>query len=72
MDTTMTILTEAEAAKKIDAEPQTLRKWRARRKGPPYLKLGGKVRYSLADIEKFIQESRVVPSDRKRRRRGAP
>jgi hypothetical protein len=65
------LLTEAEAAKMLIAEPGTLRKWRARKRGPIYTKLSGKVRYALADIEKFVRESRVIPSERKRRRRKA-
>lgn len=67
MDTAI-ILTEKEAAKRLCAKPDTLRKWRVRRKGPIYLKLSGKVRYRLVDIEQFIEASRVVPSERKRKR----
>jgi len=69
MDTT--ILDEKQAAKRLFARPDTLRKWRTRGKGPVYLKLSGKVRYRLDDLEKFIEQSRVVPSERKRRRRKA-
>jgi predicted site-specific integrase-resolvase len=67
MDTT--ILTEKEAAKRLFARPDTLRKWRGR--GPVYMKISGKIRYRSDDLEKFIEQSRVVPSERKRRRRGA-
>jgi hypothetical protein len=57
------LLTEAEAAKKILAKAQTLRAWRHRRMGPPYLKLTGQIRYRLDDLEKFIEQSRVVPGE---------
>jgi len=69
MDTT--ILTEKEAAKRLFARPDTLRKWRTRGRGPVYLKLSGKVRYQAEDIEAFIQASRVEPGTKKRRRRKA-
>jgi predicted site-specific integrase-resolvase len=69
MDTA--ILTEKEAAKRLFARPDTLRKWRTRGRGPTYLKLSGKIRYRADDLEKFIEQSRVVPSERKRRRRKA-
>jgi predicted site-specific integrase-resolvase len=66
-----TILTEKQAAKRSFQKPDTLRKWRTRGKGPVYLKLGGKVRYRAEDIDKWIAQSAVVPSERKRRRRKA-
>jgi hypothetical protein len=67
------LLTEAEAAKRLFAKPQTLNKWRTRGRGPAYLKLAGKVRYRAADLEAFIEASRVVPGNRKRGpRRRAP
>ena len=62
-----TLLTEKEAATLLLAQPCTLTKWRHRGRGPIFLKLSGKVRYKLTDIEAFIEKSRVVPSERKRR-----
>lgn len=59
------LLTEAQAAKILQAKPMTLNKWRCRRKGPPYLKLSGKVRYRMDDLTAFIESSRIVPTDRK-------
>lgn len=32
---------------------QTLAKWRSLRRGPPYVKFGGRVLYRLADLEAF-------------------
>jgi hypothetical protein len=73
------ILTEREAADRLYAKPPTLTKWRARGRGPAYLKLSGKIRYRLSDIEKFIESSRVDPAavepgtrPRQRRRRISP
>ena len=59
---------ERQAAEYLDARPQTMRAWRHRGRGPAYLKLTGRIRYRLEDLEAFIAESRVVPGERKRRR----
>jgi predicted DNA-binding transcriptional regulator AlpA len=57
------ILTEAEAAAMIvDLKPQTLAKWRLRRKGPKYLKLGGKIRYRVIDIQEWMEASLIDPA----------
>jgi predicted DNA-binding transcriptional regulator AlpA len=52
-------LTEREAAKRLRVSVQLLRKWRAKKGGPRYLKLGGKcIRYTAEDIEGYIQSQR--------------
>jgi hypothetical protein len=57
------ILTEKEAAEMIvDLKPQTLAKWRLRHKGPAYLKLGGKIRYRVIDIQTWMEQSRIDPA----------
>jgi hypothetical protein len=57
------ILTEAQAAAMIvDLKPQTLAKWRLRRRGPKYLKLGGKIRYTVTDIQAWMDASRIDPA----------
>jgi len=63
------LITEAEAAARLTAKVQTLRAWRHRQTGPPYLKLSGKIRYRVSDIDEFIETSRVVPVEKKSRRR---
>jgi hypothetical protein len=63
------ILTPAETAAKLIAKQETLTKWRSIGRGPAYLKLSGKIRYRLADVEDFIQKSRVVPGERSKPRR---
>jgi len=35
--------------------PRTLERWRWERIGPQFLKIGGRVVYSLSDIEEFEQ-----------------
>jgi hypothetical protein len=64
------LLTETEAAANLLAKPATLRKWRARDRGPSYLKLGGLIRYRLDDLNEFLETSRVVPGVKRGRRRG--
>ena len=69
------LLTESEAAALLIAKTQTLRAWRYRNRGPAFLKLAGKVRYRLTDVEAFIERSRVDPDAKQgraiRRRRAA-
>jgi predicted site-specific integrase-resolvase len=62
------LLTEREAAERLLAQPCTLTKWRHRGRGPAFLKLSGKIRYSLADIQAFIEASRRVPGERTRKK----
>jgi hypothetical protein len=62
-------LTEAEAAKYIGAKQETLTKWRYRGTGPAFLKLCGKIRYQISDLDAFIQASRHIPERRRAKRR---
>ena len=36
----------------------TLANWRSERKGPPYVKIGGRVLYPLADVVAYETQSR--------------
>jgi hypothetical protein len=43
---------------------RTLQRWRWLGLGPPYMKIGGRVRYSIKDIEDFEEQKfRVDPND---------
>jgi predicted site-specific integrase-resolvase len=46
-------LTQSEVARRWCLSPRTLERWRWLGKGPPFLKIGGRVAYRLEDIEKF-------------------
>ena len=61
-------LTEKQAAARLQLKPQTLNKWRSRRRGPKYLKVGGRVRYRASDLETFLAASVVDPSEPRRKR----
>jgi Helix-turn-helix domain len=46
-------LNQIELARRWRISPRTLERWRWLKQGPPYLKIGGRVVYRLADIEAF-------------------
>ena len=56
--TDIQLLTESEAAEFLRLKPKTLSRWRWAGTGPRFLKVGGAVRYELAALEGFIEESR--------------
>jgi len=55
------LLTETQAAKRLGLSVKTLQSWRYRRLGPPYIRLGGAVRYVPADLDAWIEAGRVTP-----------
>ncbi len=54
----LSLLKESEAARILNVEIATLRRWRWAGKGPRFLKLCGAVRYDPADLEAFMREAR--------------
>jgi hypothetical protein len=46
-------LNQIHLARRWCMSPRTLERWRHEKKGPQYLKVGGRVLYCLADIEAF-------------------
>jgi len=54
-----TEITPEELAARWRMSVDTLRVWRSIKRGPSYNKRGGKVTYSLADIEKYESENKV-------------
>lgn len=57
------LLTEADAADVLNLKQPTLTRWRWDKKGPPYCKIGGAIRYCLADLELFIEQNKVSAND---------
>lgn len=54
------IRTEAAAAY-IGSQPATLKTWRCRGEGPPYLKVSGRmVVYLTSDLDAWLESKRVV------------
>ncbi len=53
------LLTEAEAAAFLQVSRSAMNRWRVVRKGPPFLKLGGRlVRYARADLIAWAESGR--------------
>jgi len=42
----------------------TLRYWRCAEIGPTYVKLGGRIKYDLADVERYVRANKRMPSVR--------
>jgi Helix-turn-helix domain len=54
------VMNEHEAAEWLGLDVTTLRDWRFRRVGPAYLKyLNKAVRYPLAELSRFAEQSKV-------------
>ena len=49
----MNYLTERELAQRWRISQRTLQKWRQNNIGPAYVKIGGRIRYRLSDIEEW-------------------
>ena len=47
------LLETVHAADELGLSPRTLEGWRRRGEGPPYLKIGRRVKYRAEDIEVF-------------------
>ena len=52
------LLKEGETADILNLEVSTLRRWRWSGDGPPFIKLGGAVRYRRSDLEAYIEAQR--------------
>ena len=60
---TAALITSKEAALYLGCEYTTMEVWRARRRGPPYVKVGRLVRYRRQDLDRWLKE-RVQNGDR--------
>ena len=49
--------TRAAAAALGELSPRTLEKWRQTRRGPRYLRVGGRVLYPVEEVERFEADS---------------
>ncbi len=65
---TRDMLNDEQAARRLGVSPATLRSWRCREIGPPFVKLGrgtqAPVRYNPDDLDEFMRQGRHVPSVR--------
>jgi DNA-binding transcriptional MerR regulator len=58
-DMSPTYLSQTELAQRFRVSPRTLERWRWKKIGPNYIRLEGKVVYSLADIEAYERRRRA-------------
>jgi hypothetical protein len=49
-----------EAAQYLGKPEKTLANWRSAGIGPPYYRVGGSIRYDVADLDAWLAEQRVV------------
>ena len=52
------LLTTQEVAKLLKINPRTLESWRARRKGPPYRRVGDLVRYPQSELAGWVDSQK--------------
>jgi len=55
----MPLITEKEAAPILAVSLSTIRKWRLKKEGPSYYKIGRKVLYDLDELNEFIKDSKI-------------
>ena len=56
MMTRQTLLGPADVATYLGVTEKTLAQWRWLRRGPRWVKVGGRIRYRWADVEKWLDE----------------
>ena len=56
-------LTEKEVSRMTGRSLSTLRSDRFKSQGLPYVKIGRSVRYSLADVVRFMEARKIVPEE---------
>ena len=58
------LVSTKELSKMWDMPESTLRYWRCAGIGPAYVKLGGRIKYDLADVEGYVRANKQKPSVR--------
>ena len=58
------LLNTQQVAEKLNLPASTLRYWRCAGLGPPYVKLGGRIKYDEADVDAYVQANKRIPSVR--------
>lgn len=59
------LLTQKEVAALLCLHPTTLKVWIHKGKGPKYSRIGGAIRYRPEDIQAFINEGLIDPTETK-------
>lgn len=58
------MLIPEDASKLLQIDAKTMAAWRCRQEGPPYVKLGGLVRYRRKDLLAWVHENLVQTGQR--------
>lgn len=58
-------LTTEELAKELHRNPKTLIRWRRQRRGPPWIRIQGRVLYDRKHVEAWIEKQLVEMPDGK-------
>ncbi len=58
------LVSTKELSKMWDMPESTLRYWRCAGIGPAYVKLGGRIKYDLVDVEAYVRANKRKPSVR--------
>lgn len=61
---TTTYLCQELVSRRWGISTRTLEGWRYRQKGPNFVKIGGRVRYRLSDLEDFERLGSVISGER--------
>ena len=64
-----TYLSTRQAAELLGVSPRTLERYRGSGEGPPYMKVGPRVRYARADLDAWMEEGRPPPKPGKNGRK---
>jgi len=56
------MMTPAELADYLRVKETTLKAWRNRNQGPPYIRVNGSVRYPTDDLKAYLDARRVNPA----------
>lgn len=63
----MELLTPENVSRLTGLSMETLAQWRSHKKHIPYLKVGGRVRYDVRDIQAYLERCRVSVSERRQK-----
>jgi hypothetical protein len=55
-------LTEVEFARRIKRNPRTIRSWRVKRTGPPFVRDGRRILYSWQRYLQYLRENEEQPA----------
>ena len=48
---------------RLGISPRTLARWRSEKTGPPWVRLGGAIRYRVSDLDAWADDQMVIRPD---------